>query len=138
MNNAKMWLVVKPTVGVPLFLSAVALGSFAVHVAVLINTTWVADFLSGKPLGAGMAAATTEAVVPHVASYVPQGAQEVLVTEAVALKNPEAARRALRLNISAARNKVKPMSGINSHLKPYNTRSSVPNDIPEEHDLPRF
>lgn len=53
MNNAKMWLVVKPTVGVPLFLSAVAIGSFAVHVAVLTNTSWVSDFLSGKPLGTG-------------------------------------------------------------------------------------
>lgn len=60
MNNAKMWLVVKPTVGVPLFLSAVAVGSFAVHVAVLSNTSWVSDFLSGVPLGSGdeMAAAT--------------------------------------------------------------------------------
>lgn len=56
MNNAKMWLVVNPTVGIPLFLGAVAVGSFAVHVAVLSNTTWVADFLSGQPLGSGMAA----------------------------------------------------------------------------------
>ncbi len=78
MNNAKMWLVVKPTVGVPLFLTAVAVGSFAVHVAVLSNTTWVSDFLSGKPIG-GVAA--LEAPVPQVANaaYVPQGAQEVLV-----------------------------------------------------------
>lgn len=53
MNNSKIWLVVKPTVGIPLFLSAVAVGSFAVHVAVLSNTTWVSDFLSGKPLGSG-------------------------------------------------------------------------------------
>jgi light-harvesting protein B-800-850 alpha chain len=53
MNNAKMWLVVKPTVGIPLFLSAVAIGSFAVHVAVLTNTSWVGDFLQGKPLGSG-------------------------------------------------------------------------------------
>ena len=53
MNYAKMWLVVKPTVGVPLFLSAVAVGSFAVHVAVLSNTSWVSDFLSGQPLGSG-------------------------------------------------------------------------------------
>lgn len=53
MNNAKMWLVVKPTVGVPLFLSAVAVGSFAVHVAVLSNTSWVSDFLSGVPMGTG-------------------------------------------------------------------------------------
>jgi light-harvesting protein B-800-850 alpha chain len=51
MNNAKMWLVVKPTVGVPLFLTAVAVGSFAVHVAVLTNTMWVSDFLKGVPMG---------------------------------------------------------------------------------------
>jgi hypothetical protein len=53
MNNAKMWLVVKPTVGIPLFLGAVAVGSFAVHVAVLSNTSWVSDFLQGQPLGSG-------------------------------------------------------------------------------------
>lgn len=53
MNNAKMWLVVPPAVGVPVFLGAVAVGSFAVHVAVLSNTTWVSDFLSGQPLGTG-------------------------------------------------------------------------------------
>jgi light-harvesting protein B-800-850 alpha chain len=82
MNNAKLWLVVKPTVGVPLFLSAVAVGSFAVHVAVLSNTTWVADFLSGKSLGTGMASA--EQVLPEQdvakVSYVPGGSQEVLIT----------------------------------------------------------
>lgn len=66
MNNAKMWLVVKPTVGVPLFLSAVAVGSFAVHVAVLTNTSWVSDFLSGQELGAGdkMSAVIDEATPP--------------------------------------------------------------------------
>ena len=51
MNNSKIWLVVKPTVGVPLFLSAVALGSFSVHVAIVSNTSWVGDFLSGASLG---------------------------------------------------------------------------------------
>ncbi|SHH79347.1 light-harvesting protein [Marivita hallyeonensis] len=53
MNNAKMWLVVPPAVGVPVFLGAVAVGSFAVHVAVLSNTSWVSDFLSGQELGSG-------------------------------------------------------------------------------------
>ena len=53
MNNAKMWLVVPPAVGVPLFLAAVAVGSFSVHVAVMSNTSWVDDFLQGKPLGSG-------------------------------------------------------------------------------------
>jgi light-harvesting protein B-800-850 alpha chain len=60
MNNAKMWLVVPPAVGVPVFLGAVAVGSFSVHVAVLTNTSWVDDFLKGQPMGTGdeMAAAT--------------------------------------------------------------------------------
>jgi light-harvesting protein B-800-850 alpha chain len=82
MNNAKMWLVVKPTVGVPLFLTAVAVGSFAVHVAVLSNTTWVADFLSGQPLGAGAASAALVLPEQEAAkvAYVPGGAQEVLIT----------------------------------------------------------
>jgi light-harvesting protein B-800-850 alpha chain len=30
-----------------LFLSAVAIGSFAVHVALVTNTTWIKDFLQG-------------------------------------------------------------------------------------------
>ncbi|MEM8554567.1 MAG: light-harvesting protein [Pseudomonadota bacterium] len=57
MNNAKMWLVVSPSVGVPVFLGAVAVGSFAVHVAVLSNTSWVDDFLQGVPMGTGDATA---------------------------------------------------------------------------------
>ncbi len=68
MNNSKIWLVVKPTVGIPLFLSAVAVGSFAVHVAVVTNTTWVSDFLSGKDLG-GMAAMEADTkILPASAS----------------------------------------------------------------------
>lgn len=59
MNNAKMWLVVKPTVGVPLFLTGVAVGSFAVHVAVLTNTNWVSNFLQGRALNAPRAALPT-------------------------------------------------------------------------------
>jgi light-harvesting protein B-800-850 alpha chain len=82
MNNAKMWLVVKPTVGIPLFLGAVAVGSFAVHVAVLSNTTWVADFLSGQPLGAGTS--TAAVMMPdqdaYKASFVASSGQEVLIT----------------------------------------------------------
>ena len=85
MNNAKMWLVVKPTVGVPLFLSAVAVGSFAVHVAVLSNTSWVSDFLSGKELGSGdMESAAMLLDTPDVAkaSYTAQsvdGTREVTI-----------------------------------------------------------
>lgn len=96
MNNAKMWLVVKPTVGVPLFLGAVAVGSFAVHVAVLSNTTWVSDFLSGNELGSGAASAavttttgTNLAAAPaattgdRITVVLPDGSKAVAVIEAV-------------------------------------------------------
>jgi len=93
MNNAKMWLVVKPTVGVPLFLGAVAVGSFAVHVAVLSNTTWISDFLSGNELGSGgkSAAITTEgtnlasapsAIGDRISVTLPDGTKAVVVIEA--------------------------------------------------------
>lgn len=59
MNNAKMWLVVSPTVGVPLFLGAVAIGSFAVHLQVVKNTDWVSSFIQGNGFdGAETATAT--------------------------------------------------------------------------------
>lgn len=87
MNNSKIWLVVKPTVGVPLFLSAVAVGSFAVHVAVLSNTTWVSDFLSGNELGSMSSAAiivddvdANTAKASYVMPDVATGTQEVMVT----------------------------------------------------------
>jgi light-harvesting protein B-800-850 alpha chain len=53
MIYGKMWCVVKPSVGIPLFLSAVAIGSFSVHLAIVSNTTWVKGFLNGKAPAAG-------------------------------------------------------------------------------------
>jgi light-harvesting protein B-800-850 alpha chain len=47
MIYGKMWTVVRPTVGIPLFLGACAIGSFSVHLALLNNTTWVKAFLEG-------------------------------------------------------------------------------------------
>jgi light-harvesting protein B-800-850 alpha chain len=39
--------VVNPTVGLPLFLGAVALISFVVHFAILNNTSWFAAYWGG-------------------------------------------------------------------------------------------
>ncbi len=50
MIYGKMWTVVKPTVGVPLLIGAVAVGSFAVHLALATHTTWVSAFLNGEPV----------------------------------------------------------------------------------------
>lgn len=85
MNNAKMWLVVSPSVGVPIFLGAVAIGSFAVHVAVLSKVSWYNDYLSGQPLGAGdtaEAALTTQQLDTAKAAFTQpraDGAQVVTV-----------------------------------------------------------
>ena len=57
MIYGKMWCVVKPSVGIPVFIAAVAISSFCVHLALVINTTWVKAFLNGK------AAAAPEAVM---------------------------------------------------------------------------
>jgi light-harvesting protein B-800-850 alpha chain len=48
MNNGRIWCVVNPTVGLPLFLGSVAVISFTVHFAVLSNSTWVKDFFQGS------------------------------------------------------------------------------------------
>ena len=62
-----------------------AVGSFAVHVAVLSGTSWVSDFLSGQPLGTGdeMAAATVapDAETAKAAYSIdhPDGAREITV-----------------------------------------------------------
>jgi light-harvesting protein B-800-850 alpha chain len=69
MIYGKLWLVVKPSVGIPLFLGAVAVGSFSVHLALVNNTTWVKKFLNGNaaPVVAA-AAAPADATAPPVAT----------------------------------------------------------------------
>jgi light-harvesting protein B-800-850 alpha chain len=52
MIYGKMWCVVKPSVGIPLFISAVAIASFSVHLAIVSNTTWVKKFLNGAATAA--------------------------------------------------------------------------------------
>lgn len=47
MIYGKLWLVVKPTVGIPLFLGAVAVSSFAVHYMLLTHTTWLPKYYNG-------------------------------------------------------------------------------------------
>jgi light-harvesting protein B-800-850 alpha chain len=59
MNQARIWLVVKPTVGLPLFLGTVLVLSLLIHFAVLSHTTWMAAFFEGgaKAKHAAVAAA---------------------------------------------------------------------------------
>jgi light-harvesting protein B-800-850 alpha chain len=47
MNQGRIWCVVNPSIGLPLFLGSVALMSFTVHHAVMNNSVWVKDFFNG-------------------------------------------------------------------------------------------
>jgi light-harvesting protein B-800-850 alpha chain len=48
MIYGKLWCVVKPSVGIPIIIAAVAFGSFNVHLQLVQNTTWVKAFLNGS------------------------------------------------------------------------------------------
>jgi light-harvesting protein B-800-850 alpha chain len=62
MIYGKIWCVVKPSVGIPLFLSAVAVSSFAVHLTLLNTAPWLKNYYVG-----GQKAATA-AVAPAAAA----------------------------------------------------------------------
>jgi light-harvesting protein B-800-850 alpha chain len=66
MIYGKMWTVVRPQLGIPLFLTAVAVSSFAVHLALVTNTPWLKAYYNGAanrtaPAVAAPAAAPAEA-----------------------------------------------------------------------------
>jgi light-harvesting protein B-800-850 alpha chain len=50
MINGRIWTIVSPNVGVPVFFVSILLVSLYIHLQVMLQTTWFADFLQG---GAG-------------------------------------------------------------------------------------
>jgi light-harvesting protein B-800-850 alpha chain len=69
MIYGKIWCVVKPSVGIPLFLGAVATIALLVHFSILTHTTWMAAYWEGKPAKA--AATQIESSSPPVAMVAP-------------------------------------------------------------------
>jgi len=66
MYNGRIWLVVRPSVGLPLFFGGVALTSLIVHAAVLTHTSWYPAYLNGNQhvRVAAATAASGEAAAP--------------------------------------------------------------------------
>jgi light-harvesting protein B-800-850 alpha chain len=64
MIYGKLWLVVKPTVGIPLFLGAVAVSSFLVHYMLLTHTTWLPKYYEGGMKTASLQAPVDTAATP--------------------------------------------------------------------------
>ena len=69
MIYGKMWCVVKPSVGSPVIIGAVAVGSFLVHLSLTLNTTWVKKYLNG---GAAEVSAMQPDTVQPVALLIAQ------------------------------------------------------------------
>lgn len=65
MNQGRIWCVVNPTVGLPLFLGSVAITSLIVHHSVLSNTTWFSHYWNG---GMKAKAASVESTSAPLAS----------------------------------------------------------------------
>jgi light-harvesting protein B-800-850 alpha chain len=58
MNQARIWLVVKPTVGVPVLLGAVAVTALIVHASILSHTTWFSAYWQGRARPAAVSSVT--------------------------------------------------------------------------------
>jgi light-harvesting protein B-800-850 alpha chain len=65
-----IWLVVKPTVGLPLLLGSVAIIALLVHYALLTHTTWFSAYWQGGK-GKSAISAITEAPIAALAPAAP-------------------------------------------------------------------
>lgn len=70
MNQGRIWCVVNPTVGLPLFLGSVAVTSLIVHYSVLSHAPWFGTYWAG---GAKAKTAAAQPVTPAVASQTGAG-----------------------------------------------------------------
>lgn len=105
MYYGKMWLVVKPTVGIPLFFGGVALTSLAIHTAVLNNTTWYPEFYNGKGRPAATAAAPARAAA---AAAAPGDSAQALASAQAALASAQAALASAQPTLSAVQQSLAP------------------------------
>jgi light-harvesting protein B-800-850 alpha chain len=64
MNQGRLWLVVPPAVGLPLFLGAVAVVSVVIHLALLTHTTWLPAYYNGKAKSAALVIPAQPVVLP--------------------------------------------------------------------------
>jgi light-harvesting protein B-800-850 alpha chain len=64
MNQGRLWTVVSPSVGLPLFLAAVAVTSLIIHLAILSHTTWLPGYYNGKAKAAALVVPAQQFVLP--------------------------------------------------------------------------
>lgn len=67
MNQGRIWCVVNPSLGLPLFLGGVAITSLIVHASVMSHTTWMSSYWSGSWRNRTVPAASIEGGAANVA-----------------------------------------------------------------------
>jgi len=95
MNQGRIWCVVNPTVGLPLFIGGVAVTSLVVHASVMTHTTWVSDFWSGGKAESAM----MDTTIAPVASNLVKTDDGYVITVTVA---PDSAGKVASLDGGAA------------------------------------
>ena len=91
MNQGRIWCVVNPTVGLPLFIGGVMVTSLIVHASVMNNTTWMANYWQGS----APKSASADTTVAPVASNVVKTDQGYVITVTVA---PDQAGQSLQVS----------------------------------------
>ena len=95
MNQGRIWCVVNPTVGLPLFIGGVAVTSLVVHASVMTHTNWVSNFWNGGEAKTAM----VEPSVSPLASNVSKTEDGYVITVTVA---PDAATKLSALDATTA------------------------------------
>ena len=91
MNQGKIWLVVKPTVGLPAFLGGVTVIALCVHAAVLSNAGWYKQYYNGK--AAPKTAAVTQPAEQGAPVVAPVAAAPAADTSVVLAQHTPPARK---------------------------------------------
>jgi light-harvesting protein B-800-850 alpha chain len=64
MNQGRIWTVVSPSIGLPLFLGAVAVVSVVIHLALITHTTWLPGYYNGHAKTSALVVPTEMVVLP--------------------------------------------------------------------------
>lgn len=80
MNEGRIWLYVKPTIGIPVFFLAFVAASLLVHASILYNTTWFAAFFQGGAVAAKAAPEAAPAAAMEAAPAMEANAAPAMET----------------------------------------------------------
>jgi len=113
MNQGRIWCVVNPTVGLPLFLGSVAATSLIVHAAILTHVDWFGGYWDGSAKHVSMLsepavpamtksdAAFTMTVAPVAATSAQPASFVITVTPNAAATAPQTAEVATPLRTAS-------------------------------------